>query len=153
VFKIRGRINPSAPAGVNMVFDTSPGREGYGPLELHNELTHRGQAIFFGTRPRSLDGVLKVAPDITIFRGDANNDGTLDQSDGIFLLLYLFLSGEAPECPDAADANDNGRLDIGDPVVILQTVFRGRSLIAPPYPEKGPDVTADDLGNCVSRSE
>ncbi len=153
VFKIRGRINPSAPAGVNMVFDTSPGREGYGPLELHNELTHRGQAIFFGTRPRSLDGVLKIAPDITIFRGDANNDGALDQSDGIFLLIYLFLSGEAPECPDAADANDNGRLDIGDPIVILQTVFRGRSLIAPPYPEKGPDVTADDLGNCVSRSE
>ena len=112
-------------------------------------LTPSGQDMFCSTRPSAIGGVLKDVPHITILRGDANNDGALDQSDGIFLLIYLFLNGEATECPDAADANDNGRLDIGDPIVILQTVFRGRSLIAPPYPEKGPDVTADDLGNCA----
>ncbi len=154
VFKLRGKISRTAAPGTTMTFDTTVAEKGFGPLNLHNELTHLGQALFFGTRPRLVDGRLQIAPDITIFiRGDANDDDVVDQSDGIFLLHYIFLQGEKPSCPDAADANDNGRLEVSDPVVILQTIFRGTPLIAAPYPERGPDPTADDFGSCVHGSE
>jgi hypothetical protein len=70
--------------------------------------------------------------------GDANQDRSLDLSDSIWLLSYLFL-GEGKVLPcsgtgtvsagDLAllDANGDTRVDISDPVYLLRFLFGGSS--------------------------
>jgi hypothetical protein len=67
-------------------------------------------------------------------RGDANDDGRGDISDGIFVLDFLFSGGKAVPCADAADMNDDERLDIADPIFLFGFLFLG----APPPPPPGP---------------
>ena len=77
-----------------------------------------------------------VEPEPVEFRrGDANSDGILDISDGVFILQWLFVDGGAPGCLDAADTNDDGEHDLSDAVFALDYLFRGGP--APPAP--GPD--------------
>ena len=78
-------------------------------------------------------------------RGDSNDDGSVDVSDAVAVLGYLFQGGNAPYCADAADANDDGSVDIGDPIVILRSLFQGSARIRPPYPRAGYDRTPDEL--------
>ena len=80
-------------------------------------------------------------------RGDADESGVVDLSDAIFILNWLFLGKEGPECWDRADANDDGLIDISDPVAILLYLFKGQNPIPDPYTEAGTDTTADEL-NC-----
>ncbi len=78
-------------------------------------------------------------------RGDSNTDSTLNIADAVFTLMYLFASGPAPACEDAADANDDGPVDLADSVYILQNLFANGPAIPPPYPGCGIDPTIDDL--------
>ena len=48
------------------------------------------------------------------FRGDADNSGAVNITDGIFVLNFLFLGGPDPSCMDAADADDSGATNITD---------------------------------------
>jgi hypothetical protein len=74
---------------------------------------------------------------VSFRRGDSNGDGTLDISDAIHLLGFLFLGGPAVlSCEDAADANGDGTLDLSDAVYVLLFLFQGGA--APPAP--GPDT-------------
>ncbi len=57
--------------------------------------------------------------------GDANSDGTMDISDPIFILAYLFVSGTPPSPLSAADVNGSGEVDIADAVYILSHLFAG----------------------------
>lgn len=82
-------------------------------------------------------------------RGRANGDATVDLSDMVFVLTYLFLGGSAPGCIDAADTNDDGGVDIGDPIFGLAALFLGGTAIPVPSEACGPDPTQDDLG-CAS---
>jgi hypothetical protein len=68
-------------------------------------------------------------------RGEVNGDGTLNLSDSIASLDFLFIGGRAPVCLDAADANDDGRFDISDPVFTLAFLFLG----GPAPPATPPD--------------
>ena len=43
----------------------------------------------------------------SFLRGDGNDDGTIDLTDAITILNYLFLGGVVPGCLDAADADDD----------------------------------------------
>ena len=86
-------------------------------------------------------------PSKQFIRGDANSDGQVDLSDAIYILNWLFLGEQGPECWDRADANDDGVLDISDPVYILLFLFKGQNPIPTPYPDAGLDTTADGL-NC-----
>jgi len=81
-------------------------------------------------------------------RGDGNVDGRVDLSDAISTLNYLFLGAAVPGCVRAADVNDDGTLGLSDAVYLLVSLFQGGRLIPPPYPNCGPDTTADSL-NCV----
>ena len=79
-------------------------------------------------------------------RGDMNADGTMDVSDAVFGLEFLF-GLQTVTCEDAADANDDGSLNIGDAVFILSALFNNGDL--PPDPGSqscGLDPTADSLG-------
>jgi len=77
------------------------------------------------------------APPTKFQRGDVDGRGGLDISDPIFLLAYLFLSGEALACLDAADINGDGTLGIGDAVYSLSYQFLGGPAPKSPFPECG----------------
>ena len=82
-------------------------------------------------------------------RSDVNADGTVDITDGISGLKYLFQGGTAPTCLDTLDTNDDGKTDITDPLEIFSYLFRGGD--EPPAPGPfvcGSDPTADTLGDC-----
>ena len=78
-------------------------------------------------------------------RGDANADGRVDVADAISLLSYLFQSGRAPPCGDAADANDDGSLDIGDALKALSHLFADGGPLPPPARDCGVDPSPDEL--------
>ena len=77
-------------------------------------------------------------------RGDPLLDGTIDITDGIETLNYLFLDGKL-KCLDAADTDDNGKLEITDAILLLNSLFIGGRDPAPPYPNRGVDPTEDAL--------
>ena len=86
-------------------------------------------------------------------RGLCNPDGLFDIADVIFLLSFLFSSGDEPLCHDACDSNDDGSLDIGDGISMLDGLFNGGAPPAPPGPINcGVDPTEDALG-CEENSE
>lgn len=106
-------------------------RLGFWSLRLENE---RGVAEF------------SDAFEYGFIRGEANLDGTMDLSDGLFILGFLFLGETPPPCRDAADTNDDGLVDISDGIRVLAFLFLGDAPPPPPYPEAGQDPTEDDLG-------
>jgi hypothetical protein len=61
----------------------------------------------------------------TLRRGDANDDGSIDITDPVFLLNYIFAGGPAPRSIALADANCDGRLDISDAVYVIIYIFGG----------------------------
>ncbi|MAJ28471.1 hypothetical protein CBD41_03535 [bacterium TMED181] len=85
-------------------------------------------------------------------RGDANGDGSVDVSDAVTVLQYLF-EGFVIECVDSADYGDNGSVNIADPVGIVGFLFGGESPPSAPYPSCGIDPTeTDGLPTCQSQS-
>ncbi len=79
-------------------------------------------------------------------RGDANSDGETDLSDSVFVLNFLFVSGESPVCLDAADANDDGTIDVADPIRTLNALFiSGAEPLPPPTVAAGADPTLDEI--------
>jgi hypothetical protein len=74
-----------------------------------------------------------AAASMPFHRGDANGDGNLDLSDGIFVFAYLFLGGSKPGCMESANANDGEKLDLSDGIYILNFLFLG----GPPMPAPG----------------
>lgn len=79
-------------------------------------------------------------------RGDSNHDGSIDISDGIATLGWLFLGSVAPPCRDAADINDSGEVDIADAIYTFNFLFLGGAPPAAPYPGFEADPTDDALG-------
>jgi hypothetical protein len=100
-------------------------------------------------------------PGVRFVRGDANSSGTIDLSDGIATLGYLFIGTDAPACMDAADANDDGSLDVADPVGTFSWLFSGGRAPMPPSPTSarygaadcGVDVSDDSDLDCDAPSE
>lgn len=58
-------------------------------------------------------------------RADANYTGTVDLSDVVTLLGFLFRGGPEPFCTPIADANGTGEADVSDAVYLLGYLFRG----------------------------
>lgn len=87
--------------------------------------------------------------EIPFRRGDVNADGTVDLSDAIFALSYLFLGGDAPDCLETADANDGGGIDLSDAVYLLNFLFLNGPDPRPPFPACGLDVTPARL-HCLA---
>jgi PKD repeat protein len=94
-----------------------------------------------------------------LVRGDANSDGSINLTDGVIPLLYLFSGGAEPACMDSADTNDTGAIEITDAIIVFGWLFSGGSAPAPPSPTSagylatdcGEDPTIDDLG-CASEA-
>lgn len=92
-----------------------------------------------------------TAADAPFRRGDPNDDGSVDISDPIVILNYLFGVGGSISCFDSADINDDGSLDVADPINLLTYIFGGGTLPPDPGPfDCGLDPTPDGLGCFVS---
>lgn len=79
-------------------------------------------------------------------RGDANQSGTTDIADVIYLLSFLFIGGDAPPCRDAADSNSDGVLDSADAIYSASHYFSEGPPPMAPYPNCG----SIPEGDCIS---
>jgi hypothetical protein len=57
-------------------------------------------------------------------RGDANGDGTINLSDAIYLLNYLFRSASPPDPLEAGDANCDEVVNLSDAIYLLNYLFK-----------------------------
>ncbi len=87
---------------------------------------------------RILEWMLPSSPCTDPFiRGDTNGSGTLDISDTIFLLDYLFATGAQPNPEEAGDTNADGSIDISDAIYLLLYLFNAGEPPAAPFPDAG----------------
>lgn len=91
------------------------------------------------------DAILRLEYRSLFVRGDANGDGLTNISDAVAILYYLF-GGRRLSCADAADVNDTGDVELGDAMGLLMYLFAGGFPPPPPFPERGPDPSADSIG-------
>ena len=74
-------------------------------------------------------------------RADVNQDDTVDLSDAMRVLEYLFQGNDLP-CLAAADVGDDLAVDISDAVLLLGYLFiPGSTTPAAPFPTCGTDLT------------
>jgi len=79
------------------------------------------------------------------FRGDCDQSQSLDLTDPIFLLGFLFLGDEETICRDACDVNDDEQLNLTDAIFALDFLFRGGRRPPQPFPLEGVDPSGTAL--------
>ena len=71
--------------------------------------------------------ILKEKPDVVLMRGDIvfPYDGQVLVDDLVFLVDYLFNSGDAPECPAHGDVAEplDGKIFVDDIVLLVDYLF------------------------------
>ena len=75
--------------------------------------------------------------------GDVNNDGALNLGDGVYLILYIFYDGLAPEPLETGDYNCDGAVNLGDVSYLIDYIFRSG-----PPPCGTPSGYLIDMGQC-----
>ncbi|MEC8894751.1 MAG: prolyl oligopeptidase family serine peptidase, partial [Planctomycetota bacterium] len=83
---------------------------------------------------------------VEFIRGDTDSSGTVEISDAIFTLQWLFTGGAEPGCLSAADADDNSSVELSDAIYTLGYLFLGGAALPAPYPGCGEDPSRDGLG-------
>ncbi len=92
-----------------------------------------------------------ISPGPKFRRGDENGDGTIDLTDAVGIIFYLYLGGEESRCLKADDANDSGDVDLSDAVFVLAFLFTGGPEPPAPHPDCGADATEDSM-DCAETS-
>ena len=82
-------------------------------------------------------GLTRFTPELHFLRSDANGDETVNLSDAVFVIAYLFLDGEHPRINEASDINADGALDLADAVYLLNFLYRGGPQPPAPFPGVG----------------
>ena len=119
------------------------GINGNGQVPLSNRVIIDSNSV----APLALpEGYICVPEHALFVRGDANNDGLIDVADVVFVLLYLFLDGEQPDCFDAADFDDDDMINITDPVFLTLHIFANGIAPPSPYPVCGLEPVPDTDG-------
>ncbi len=88
----------------------------------------------------------------TFVRGDANRDDSVDVSDAVSLLNWLFAgTAAAPGCLAAANVNDDSTVDFTDAIYLLTHIFLGGPAPRAPFPGCGAsELPADEQVGCES---
>ena len=109
-----------------------------------------GPSSFAGLSRVPGGGGAPPPPGGTIFRrGDTDGNGTVELTDAVFILGYLFQGSTTPACLETADSDDNGKVDVSDAIRLLGWLFAGGGPLAPPGSEEcGRDPTPGDEGEC-----
>jgi hypothetical protein len=89
--------------------------------------------------------------DAPFVRGDSNLDGSIDLSDAVAILNFLFGGeGKVHDCRNSMDADDNASVNITDAVYLLGHLFLGGPEPPAPHPGCGldpaPPGSAGNLG-------
>ena len=71
--------------------------------------------------------------------GDADASGTVDLSDAIFLIQYIFAGGPAPVPLNVGDFDCSGVVDVSDVVYLIQYIFVGGPPPCDPSNDSRPD--------------
>jgi hypothetical protein len=96
------------------------------------------------------DGFLQLKAEISLFiRGDSNGDETVDLSDTLTTLGFLFQGSRPPTC---YDANDDAVVEVSDALKTLNSVFQAAGPLPPPTGTPGEDPTPDGLGCLFTQS-
>jgi hypothetical protein len=74
--------------------------------------------------PVLVGGNLTVLPYLC---GDTNKDKTVNVSDAVFIINYVFVGGDPPNPLESGDANCDGDCNVSDAVWIINYVFVGGS--------------------------
>ncbi len=82
-------------------------------------------------------------------RGDANSDRSVSIADADYVLKWLFLGHDAPDCLRSADADASSTVDLTDAIQVLNHLVLGGPTPCAPFPEPGVDDTNDAL-DCES---
>ncbi|HLU48098.1 MAG TPA: discoidin domain-containing protein, partial [Planctomycetota bacterium] len=70
-------------------------------------------------------------------RGDPNADDSVNLTDAIFTLGYLFLGTQEPTCIESADTDGSGSLNLTDGIYLLTYLFGGGGPPPAPFPDCG----------------
>ncbi len=156
--EIKGRVADTAEPGdvisIQPINGLNGSEDGVGLHRLKNEITLTGEARYVSFYPATKGGKIRVMDNpitMDFIRGDANTDGSVDISDAVHTLDYLFNNGEKPLCADAADTNDDGTLNIADAVAVLYYLFVGNTAKGSDDVQLGiclPDETGDVFTGC-----
>jgi glucose/arabinose dehydrogenase len=57
--------------------------------------------------------------------GDANDDGSVNVSDAVWIINYVFIGGDPPDPLASGDANCDGSVNVSDAVWIINYIFIG----------------------------
>jgi len=77
--------------------------------------------------------------------GDANADGSINVSDAVWIINYVFIGGDPPDPVQAGDANCDGTCNISDAVWIINYVFVGGNA---PCDTEPPSPNGDGVPDC-----
>lgn len=114
---------------------------GVGEPEIRNTFVIANQSV----PPRTQGGRLSFIFEEAFLRGDVNDDGMVDMSDSVAMLIWVVLSGDPPACQKTGDVDDSGIVNMNDILHLLFYLFRGGEIVAPPFPAVDLDPTPDDL--------
>lgn len=67
----------------------------------------------------------EIIEDMLYTCGDANSDGSINVSDAVYIINYVFVGGAQPEPIESADANCDISVNVSDAVYIINFVFVG----------------------------
>jgi len=65
------------------------------------------------------------ACDYVYICGDANGDETVNVSDGVYIINYVFVGGPAPDPMESGEVNCDGDVNVSDAVWIINFIFAG----------------------------
>jgi hypothetical protein len=85
-------------------------------------------------------GAITGSSNNTYVCGDANSDGTVNVSDAVYIINYVFVGGAPPNPLNSGDANCDGAVNVSDAVYIINYVFVGGN-----YPC---DTNGDGIPDC-----
>ncbi len=139
-------VTEDAPIGEELSIEFRPYPGSGGLPEIPNELVREGLS-----REHERCGVRLhvVRRDQLFVRGDADRNESVNLSDAVAILRYLFDAERAvPACLDAADVNDNGSVDISDAAYLTGFLFLQGSAPLPPFPNAGRDSVLIDELDC-----
>ena len=97
-------------------------------------------------------GIAEAGPTSARFlRGDCDSNGSVQLTDALVGLNWLFLRGDRPSCLDACDSDDGGNVNLTDLVLTLNYLFLSGPEPAPPGATRcGVDVRPDELPSCIA---
>lgn len=110
----------SSDIGLTAEFDDDNPMESY---EIVLEADLDGDGV---PEPLAVQTIENMIPP-SFIPGDANGDGTVNVTDVVYLISYIFSAGPTPVPLEAADANCDGLINISDVVYLVAYIFGGGS--------------------------